>query len=222
MHLRFFTYYNAIFLLQGMWRTFLLSAIGCSAGLIAGFVLAVLRDPAMPGAIRVCAAAYVEIARRVPFLVTLFLVFYTAQLAGWDLSQLSVGIIAVSCIATAYLSEILRAGFESVHQNQRDSAAVANFGFLRTMILVLIPQSWRVALPPAFAFFLMFIKDSALASQIGVVELTYVGKTLNNRGFSPALSFGAILVLYFALSYPLARLGRKMEARLGRDSDQRA
>jgi len=81
---------------------------------------------------------------------------------------------------------------------------------------VVIPQAWKTILPPAFAFFLLFLKDSALASQIGVVELTYAGKVLNNRGFAPSLTFGTILVLYFALSYPLMRLGRLMEQRLAR------
>jgi polar amino acid transport system permease protein len=101
-----------------------------------------------------------------------------------------------------------------VHPNQWDSAAVANFTLLQTLRLVVIPQAWKVVLPPAFGFFLLFIKDSALASQIGLVELTYAGRALNNRGFAPILSFGSILLLYFALSYPLTLLGRRLEARL--------
>ena len=58
------------------------------------------------------------------------------------------------------------------------------------------------------------IKDTALASQIGVIELTYAGKVLNNKGFSAALVFGTLLVLYFVISYPLARIGARLEARL--------
>ena len=69
---------------------------------------------------------------------------------------------------------------------------------------------------PAFGFFLLFIKESALASQIGLIELTYAGRTLNNRGFAPLLVFGTILLLYFALSYPLTLLGRRLEASLAR------
>jgi len=55
----------------------------------------------------------------------------------------------------------------------------------------------------------------SLASQLGVVELTYSAKVMNNKGFSPELGFGAALVLYFIISYPLARLGQYMEKRLG-------
>ena len=73
----------------------------------------------------------------------------------------------------------------------------------------------QVILPPAFAFMVMFIKDTALASQMGVVELTFAGKILSNRGFSATLTFGVILLAYFILSYPLTRLGRYLEKRLG-------
>jgi polar amino acid transport system permease protein len=89
-----------------------------------------------------------------------------------------------------------------------------NFGLLDTVRYVVLPQAWRVILPPAFGFFVLFIKDTALASQIGVVELTFAAKVLNNKGFSAALVFGTILVVYFAISYPLARLGAHLEVRL--------
>ena len=58
---------------------------------------------------------------------------------------------------------------------------------------MIVPQAWPVILPPAFAFMVVFIKDTALVSQIGVVELTFAGKVLNNRGFSALLVFGTIL-----------------------------
>ena len=89
-----------------------------------------------------------------------------------------------------------------------------NFGLLTSVRYVVLPQAWRVILPPAFGFFVLFIKDTALASQIGVIELTFAAKVLNNKGFSAALVFGTILVVYFAISYPLARVGAQLEARL--------
>jgi polar amino acid transport system permease protein len=212
----FFTFYNAEFLLGAMLTTLLLSALGCGIGLVVGFGLAVVRR--MPGAasapLRVVAILFVELFRRIPFLVTLFFTFYATQIAGFDASLFSIATISVCVIATAYLSEIVRAGLDSVHPNQWDSAAVANFTLMQTLRIVVIPQAWKVVLTPAFGFFPLFIKDSALASQIGLVELTYAGRELNNRGFAPILSFGSILLLYFALSYPLTLLGRRLEARL--------
>jgi polar amino acid transport system permease protein len=122
--------------------------------------------------------------------------------------------VSVTLIASAFLAEIVRAGLESVHRNQWDAAAAMNFGLLDTVRHVVLPQAWRIILPPAFGFFVLFIKDTALASQIGVIELTFAGKVLNNKGFSAVLVFGTILVVYFLVSWPLARLGASLETRL--------
>jgi polar amino acid transport system permease protein len=90
-----------------------------------------------------------------------------------------------------------------------------NLGFLQTIRWVILPQAWRLMLPPALSFFLLFIKDTAFASHIGVLELTYAGRCSTRGPFPASLVFGTILILYFALSYPLARIGAWMEARLG-------
>lgn len=215
---RFLTWYNAVFLLQAASYTLALSAVGSVVGIVAGGAIAVLRRTRgwALAPLRGLGTLYVELFRRIPFLVTLLLVFYATQLGGYEMKLFGIGAIAVSLISTAYLAEIVRAGLASVHPNQWHSAAVANFSFMQTLRLVVIPQAWPVVIPPAFGFFVMFLKDTALASQVGVVELTYAGKTLNNRGFAPVLTFGAVLVLYFAMSYPLTLLGRRLEVLVAR------
>jgi polar amino acid transport system permease protein len=213
---RFFGYYNLIFLASAALTTLGLSAIGCIVGTLLGFLLVLTRMSrlALMRPLRWLAILFTETFRRVPFLVTLMLVFFSFQLSGVDLPLFVVAAISVSLIAAAFLAEIIRAGFDSVHRNQWDAAVAMNFGLLDTIRYVVLPQAWRVILPPAFGFFVLFIKDTALASQIGVLELTYAGKVLNNRGFSAGLTFGAILLIYFAISYPLARLGARLEERL--------
>ncbi len=220
----FFGYYNLLFLGKAMLGTFVLSAAGCIVGFVAGFAIAALRRAEAPWLRppKVVAILFVELFRRIPFLVTLMIVFFAFQLSGVGLSTFSVAIIAVCLIATAFIAEIVRSGLDSVHTNQWDAAAAMNMSYLQTLRLVVVPQAWKVILPPVFSFFILFIKDTALASQISVMELTYAGKVLNNKGFSAALVFGTILVLYFALSYPLTRLGARMEARLAPSRDRRA
>lgn len=212
----FFGYYNIVFLLQAMATTFALSAVGCLVGLLVGFALAVTRQTEtrllMP--LRIAAALFVQVFRRTPFLVTLMLVFFSFEILDLDVSVFTVALVGVCLIASAFIAEIIRGGFESVHHNQWDTAATMNLTLLQTLRYVVVPQAWKIILPPAFSFFILFIKDTALASQIGVVELTYAGKVLNNKGFSAALVFGSILVLYFVLSWPLARFGVWMEKRL--------
>lgn len=213
---QFATYYNLIFLAQAAGTTLALSALGVILGSIFGLALAVTRTTRglALAPLRAAAFTFTEIFRRVPFLVTLMLTFFVFQMFFADTSLFVVAAVTTTLIAAAFLSEIIRGGLNSVHRNQWEAAATMNFSLLQTIRHVILPQAWRIILPPAFGFFILFIKDTALASQIGVVELTYAGKVLNNKGFSPALAFGAVLVIYFVISYPLARLGAALEARL--------
>ena len=213
---RFFTYYNAIFLLKAAGSTIALSAVGCVVGFAIGFFMAIVRITRERSlvAARVFSIGYVECFRRVPFLVTLMFMFFTFQILKFQFSVFTVALITVCLIASGFIAEIVRAGIESVHVTQWDAGEVLNFTLAQKLRLVIIPQAWKVILPPAFSFFISFIKDTALASQIGVIELTYAGKVFNNKGFSAILVFGTILILYFVISYPLARLGRWMESKL--------
>ncbi|MDB5523963.1 MAG: amino acid transporter permease [Rhizobium sp.] len=213
---RFFTYYNMIFVLKAMGTTLLLTAVGCITGFVVGFAIASLRATKMMALMpfRILITIYVEIFRRIPFLVTLFIVMFAIQVISRDISLFVIATISICMLSTAFLSEIIRAGMESVPRQQVEAAETLNFGFWRTQLRVVLPQSWKVIIPPAFAFMVMFIKDTSLASQMGVIELTFTGKSLMNRGFSPFLVYGMVLASYFAMSYPLSRLGAYMEKRL--------
>ena len=209
----FLSIWNIIFLLKAMGVTFLLSLIGCLVGFSLGTLLAIFRKTKSTFLIplRILIVIYTEIFRRIPFLVSLLLIFYIFQIVKITDSLFIIAIVTVCLIATAFISEIVRSGLESVNQTQWDAAKAMNFSYYETLKEVIFPQAWKVIFPPAFSFFILFIKDTALASQIGVMELTFAGKVLNNKGFSPILVFGTVLILYFILSFPLDRFGKYME-----------
>jgi polar amino acid transport system permease protein len=211
-----FSYYDVQLLFKGFLTTLALALIGCFAGFAFGFVAAILRTTRSRALapVRATLLAYCMVFRRVPFLVTLMLVFFASQSMNANLSTFAVASISICLIAAAYLSEIIRGGLESVHVNQWQAARALNFSVWQTLRYVIVPQAWRVILPPTFGFFVMFIKDTALASQIGVMELTSAGRVLNNKGLSAALVYGSILMLYFFVSYPLARFGKRVERTL--------
>lgn len=221
----FFTWQNGLLWLRAMGTTLAMAALGCGIGFVVACVLVYLRTwPSLlllP--LRLLLVAYVEIFRRIPFLVLIFLVLFGTRAIGMRLPLFWVACITVTVMATAFIAEIVRAGYESVHRTQWESATVMNFGRLRTVLLVVLPQAWTVIIPPAFSYFVMFIKETSLASQVGVYELMQTGKYFNNVGISPFLAFGTCLLIYFALSYPLTRLGwrieRKLKQRFRRDGD---
>ncbi len=102
------------------------------------------------------------------------------------------------------------------------SAETMNFSLIDTIRLVVAAAGVAHRAAAGLRFLRHVHQGHALASQIGVIELTYVGKVLNNKGFSAALSFGVILIVYFLISYPLSRLGAHLEARLASSRHRRA
>lgn len=213
---RFFSYYNMIFLGQAFAFTALLSLVGCGIGFLVGFGLAVLRNDRITGfaPLRWFATLYVEIFRRIPFLVKLMVVFFAFQLVGADLGMFAVAATTVALSSSAFSAENIRAGLESVHKNQWDAAEAMNMGGLTALRRVILPQSWRVIIPPSMTYSVGLVKSTSIASQIGVLELTYAAKILNQKGFSAAICFGTILILYFVLCYPLNLFASHLERRL--------
>lgn len=220
---RFFTLPKVILLLEAMGTTLAMTAIGCVAGFLLAFFIVFLRQTpglwALP--LRLVAIFYVEIFRRIPFLVVTYLVLFFIQALVSNASLFTIAVIAICIYATAYTADIIRGGFESVTRQQIEAATAMNFSRWQTLVNVIVPQSWPVILPPAVAFAVSFIKDTALVSQVGVFELTFRGKELNNEGFSGLLVFGTIAFLYFLMSYPLSRWGRWLEQRLAPSSSQK-
>ena len=220
---RFFSAGNVWLLLQGMGTTLALTLIGCVLGFLLAFAVVYVRQTpgwwAVP--MRLVAVAYVEIFRRIPFLVVTYLVLFFIAAFVKQASLFLIAVVAICIYSTAYTADIIRGGFESVPRQQIEAATAMNFSRWQTLTKVIMPQSWPVILPPAIVFMISFIKDTSLVSQVGVFELTFRGKELNNAGFSAILVFGTIALLYFIMSYPLTRLGAWLEQRLAASRHQR-
>jgi polar amino acid transport system permease protein len=213
---RFFTYWNILFLTTAAGNTLALSVVGCAAGYLAGFLLATLRlkrvNPLAP--LRWLCTLVVEILRRIPFLILLLTTFFAYQLAGAKAALFTVAATAVALRMSALAAENIRAGYESIHRTQWEAALVMNLSPLTTLLRIVLPQAWRVILPPSTVHTLSMIKETSLAVQIGFLELTSAARALNQRGFSALLCYGTVLVLYFVISWSVGRFGRWLEYRL--------
>jgi len=219
----FFSPTNVGFLLQSMGITLALTFFGCGLGFLFAFFIVYARQTpghwALP--LRAAAILYVEIFRRIPFLVTIYLVLFGLAVIVKNASLFAIALVAICIYATAYTADIIRGGFESVPRQQIEAAQAMNFGRWRTLIHVILPQSWPVILPPAVVFTVAFVKDTALVSQLGVFELTFRGKELANHGYSAVLVYSTVALLYFVMSYPLTRFGHWLERRLATPRSQK-
>lgn len=219
---RFFSGRNLILLAEAAGMTLAMTVAGCLIGFLLAFLLVFLRQTparwALP--LRLLCIAYVEVFRRIPFLVIIYLVLFTIPLVDRDASLFAIAVISICIYATAYTAEIIRAGVESVPRQQVEAAAAMNLGRIRTLLWVVLPQAMPVIVPPAVAFAVSFIKDTALVSQIGMFELTFRAKELNNQGYSAVLVFGTVAFVYFLMSWPLNLWGHYLEKRLAAPRSQ--
>ena len=213
---RFFTWWNMMFLGQAVLNTLIASVAGCALGYALGFVLAVLRLPQVVpvAAVRAAAILWVETFRRIPFLVLLLLVFFLGQALRLEAPLWAIAVTAVAIRMSALAAENIRAGFESVRPQQWEAALTMNIPALSALRRVVLPQSWRVILPPSIVHVLSMVKETSLVSQIGFIEITFAAKMLTQRGFSAMITYGTALVLYFCVSWALASMARAAERRL--------
>lgn len=213
---RFFTYWNMLFLANAALNTLLVSLIGCLAGYALGFTIATFRLPQITpiGPVRGVLILYVEAIRRIPFLVLLMCVFFGFQLSGVQASLFLIAVTAVALRMSALSAENVRAGYEAVHERQWDAALTMNIPPLTALFHIVLPQSWRVILPPSTIHTVSMIKETSLVSQIGFLELTFSARMLNQRGFSALICYGTVLVLYFVISYAFSAAGRYAERKL--------
>ena len=220
---RFFSSGNMALLLEAAGLTLAMTATGCLIGFFLAFVLVYLRQTpgrwALP--LRWICIAYVEVFRRIPFIVVIYLVLFFIQAVTPNASLFTIAVIAICLYAVAYTADIIRGGIESVPRTQVEAAEAMNLSRLQTTVTIVLPQAWPVIVPPAIAFAVSFIKDTALVSQVGVFELTFRGKELNNQGYSGILVFGTIALCYFLISFPLSLLGQHLEKRLATPRGQR-
>jgi polar amino acid transport system permease protein len=123
-------------------------------------------------------------------------------------------LIVFGIIATVNMAEIYRGGMISIHHGQWEAAAALNLGRFRTYTDVIIPQMFRVSLPSAGTYLIGLLKDSSIASTIGVAELTFRGNTVSQMTFRGLEVFALVGVFYILASLPIAWISRVADHRL--------
>ena len=186
-------------LLDGALVTLKLAAVATVLGFVIGTLCAVGRNSNLRWLSAFC-TGYVEAIRNTPFLVQIFLVFFGLSSIGLTLNAVSVAIIALTINVGAYTSEIMRAGFNSVHAGQWEAAEC--LGLSRTQVywhVVLRPAVERVY-PSLTSQFILLMLASSITSQISVSELTGNANYIQGISFRPMETFITIGAMYFGLA----------------------
>ncbi|MDR3174784.1 MAG: amino acid ABC transporter permease [Treponema sp.] len=207
-----------VILLNGFLITLRLSAIAIVSGTVLGLVMGVLRTSknkfiALP--VRI----YVEIFRGTPLLIQLFMAFYGIPYLGrrlyldMNISIDAATIAVFTLYGGAFVAEIIRGGIQSIPKGQTEAAHSIGLSQLQTIIWVILPQAFKVSLPPLIGFYLATIKDTSIASIIGYSELVKEAQSLANVISAPFEIYIVVALMYFIICYPLSFMVKRIEQR---------
>ena len=170
-------------------------------------------------AVRMFCTGYIEIARGVPTLALLFLLYYGLVPMGLVLNAFVAGFIGLGLSAAGYIAEVFRAGIEALHKGQREAALSVGMTPLMSFRYIVLPQAIRIILPPLLNMLIILLKDTSICSLISTPELMLRAKDLAMMSFLPMHLFLLAGVLYFLMSWPLSIITRRVEARMRRNTE---
>ena len=202
-------------LIKGLWLTIAVTALALCLSTALGLVWALLRTSGVP-MLAAPTRVFVELVRGVPILVILFYIYFVMPDFGIDLSAFQAGVIGLALTYSCYIGETFRAGIEAVDRGQVEAAK--SIGMKRPLMMrrVILPQAFKIVLPPYGNNIVMLLKDSSQVSVISVAELTMQGKMLASSTFNNMTIFTLVALLYLCLTVPLNIVMRQLELRLGK------
>ncbi|NMM35910.1 MAG: amino acid ABC transporter permease [Glaciimonas sp.] len=198
-------------LMQGLGITVMLGALSIVLGLAGGLLLALVRLYG-PAPVSATARIYIDVFRSIPILVLLVLVYYALPFVGVRLSSFASTVLTLSLVSAAYAAEIFRSGIEALPKGQFEASEAMGLNFLDTMRDVVLPQAFRIVVPPLTSNCINVLKDTALASVVAMPDLLKQATQAQALAANPTPLIGAAL-LYLLLLLPLVRLVGYFEAR---------
>jgi len=199
-------------LLRGLVTTVLLGCAAIVVGLAAGLVLALARLYG-PKPVRAVVVVYVDVFRAAPVLVVLILIYYALPFVGIRLSSWTSATLALSIVMAAYSAEVFRSGIQAIAKGQFEAAAALGLPFRVTLLKVVLPQAFRLVVPPTTGNCVSLFKDTSLASAVALPELLKEATDAQALHANPTPLIGAALI-YLAFLWPLVRLVAWLERRL--------
>lgn len=203
------------FLMEGALRTILITLLAGLLASILGLALGFLRFASRP--FRWLTAPIVDVLRSVPLLVLLILVNSFLGIAHLSIEPFGIAVVVLTLYAAAFAAEIARAGFAAVDPRTRKAARSLGLDARQEFRHVLFPLAVRIVLPAWVGLLLSLVKDSALVSAIGFVELMKAGQIVVTQTNAPFVVFGIVGLIYFFICYPCSVYGRRLEIRMKHD-----
>ena len=202
-----------LFFIDGLKYTIMLAFFTVIIGSVFGLLLSLMRL-SKNRLLKFIGSAYVEFIRGTPLILQLYIIFYGLPFLGVVLPGFSAGIIALSMNSAAYISEIVRAGIQSVDKGQMEAARSIGMKKPMAMRYIIIPQAIKTILPALGNEFITVIKESSIVSVIGIHDLMYNADTVRGNTFRVFEPLIIAALMYFALTFGLSKILAVFERRM--------
>jgi len=204
---------DLVMFVRGFTWTIALTAGSFTIGAILAIpLLAARRSRYFP--VRLVASILIQIIRAIPPILWLFIIFFGLGISFFPINPFVAALSGLGLIAAANMAEIYRGALSSIHHGQWEASTALDLDRWYTMRDVVAPQAFRVALPSAATYLIGLMKETAVASTIGVTELVYQGNQLSQLTFRGLIIFAIVGLFYIFLSLPVAWLSRMADAHL--------
>ncbi len=203
----------------GLWVTIQISVLGLLGALVLGTVVALLRISPLV-VLRWLGGAYVEFFRNTPLVVQLFFLFLGLPFLGFRFatdtfdSIFRAAITGMALYHAAYVAEIVRGGLLAVDRGQIEAARSLGLSYAAMLRYVQLPQTFRAVVPPLGNIAIALVKNTSLASTIGVAELLYAAEVVETRTFRAEEAFLAATIGFLLLTIPLGILVNALERKM--------
>lgn len=207
-----FGWQDMTFMAEAAWRTLLISIISISIGSALGAIFGWMLYEGRLAATLVL-APILDAFRSVPLIIQLVLFYNFAPIIGLSLDAFASGLVVLTIYTAALVANVARGGIEAVGQPMRRAARSLGMSYWQDLRHVVFPIGARAVFPSWVGVALGVLKDSALVSVLGYVELLRASQILITRTQEPLLIIAIAGSFYFALSYPISRYSAKLEKR---------
>ena len=192
------------------------SITGMAVAIGVGFALAIMRVFG-PWPLRWASTIFIEVVRGTPLLIQLYIIFYGLPNIGIKLEPFVAGVIGLGLNYAAYEAENYRAGLLAIPKGQMEAARALGMTHAQGLRHVVIPQSFRLVIPPVTNDFISLLKDSSLVSMVTLVDLTGAYNRIATQTFDYFGTGLLIAAIYLLIGLPFVRLARFTEERLAVD-----
>lgn len=200
-------------ILSGLPWTIALTLLSLLAGMLLGVPMMMARVSRMVW-LRFLSASVITFIRSIPPIVWLFVIFFGVGSGYVRIDPFPAAIIGMGLISSAYMAEIYRGALLSIHAGQWEGAAALGVSRTRIWTQIILPQLFRVALPAIATFAIGLLKDSAIASTIGVKEMTFVANQQAMATYRGLEVFSMVALAYIVISLPVAWATRELSSRM--------